>query len=302
MKFPRPRLSVRMMIGLVAVAAVSFWAWRTYLDPVRLWREAIRDKYDMNRRAQSIHDGTNGRVPGITPDLAIAEYAGLMSDGGQDPQVRMTAASGLSRFKEKARVAIPALVAAVRDESPGVRISAVVSIRQILGDDPADDPIRRGAVAGLVAALKDPDRRVRRWSACTLGWIGEGEVAIPALVEALKQPDLNYMERMQVLNALGRSGPKAVAAVSAVLEMVAGASIDGGSPGDEVTRRGNAEAQIQAAKFLHAFGEAGQAVEILRRLAKDRDPLIAAEAAKVLSKIELIGPAEQRSNPGTLEP
>ena len=302
MKFPRPRLSVRMMIGLVAVAAVSFWAWRTYFDPVRLWREAIRDKLDMNRRHQFIYDGANGRVPGITRDLAVAEYAGLVGDGGQDPQVRMSAASGLSHFKERVRVAVPALVAAIRDESPGVRIAAVVSIRQILGDNPPDDPIRRGAIDGLVTALKDPDRRVRRWSACSLGWIGEGEVAIPDLVEALEHPDLTFMERMQVLNALGRSGPEAVAAVPAVLKMVAGNSIDEENSGGDVTRRGDAEAQIQAAKFLHASGEAGRAFAVLRRLAEDRDPLIAGEAEKVLGKLELIGPADRRGDPGRLEP
>ena len=51
MRFPRPRLSVRMMIGLVAVSALLVWGWMTYFDPVRLWKVAIRDKYDMMRRA-----------------------------------------------------------------------------------------------------------------------------------------------------------------------------------------------------------------------------------------------------------
>jgi HEAT repeat protein len=286
MKFPRPRLSIRMMIALVALAAVLFWGWMTYLDPVRLWKEAIRDKYDMMRRYEGIDNAVSGRVPRITPDLAIAEFVGILGDQSVDSSVRWTAAEGLGKFHGKARAAIPALIAASRDESPSVRTTALLMIRRILGDRPEDDPIKRDAVGALGVALKDPDRRVRRMSACCLGWMGEGEIAIPTLRASLKEPDLSYMDRIQILNALQRSGPKAAEALPEVLEMANIDSIDEGNRGGENGRRGNAQVQMDAARFLHAYGQTGRAVEILQRLAKDRDPVIAKDAEKILGSIQ----------------
>ena len=189
-------------------------------------------------------------------------------------------------LREKEARTIPALASALRDESPSVRSAAAIKIRQILGDHPEDGPIKRGAVAGLVASLNDPDRRVRRVSACCLGWIGEGEVAILTLADALNEPGLDYMARTQVITALLRSGPKAVGALPAVLEMAKVDSVDEGNTGGENGRRGNAYALIHAARFLRAFGEADRAVAILRRLAGDRDPAIAGDAAKALASIE----------------
>ena len=286
MKIPRPRLSVRMMIGLVAVAAGLLWAWRTYFDPVRRWKDAIRDKYDVARRSEGFDAATTGRVPGISTDMAIAEFIELLGDKDPDPTVRLTAVIGCCVLKGKAKAAIPALIGTLRDKSPEVKIATAITTWRIFVDLPEDYQPGRDVVSGLIAAMKDPDRQVRRWSACCLGWIGEGEVAIPTLIEALAGPDLDGTGRMQVIEALRRTWPKAGDALPAVLETVEAASIDEGDQGGEVGRRGNARVQIQAAKFLHTFGETGLAVAILRRLANDQDPQIGAEAKKLLGSIE----------------
>ncbi|WP_292383567.1 HEAT repeat domain-containing protein [Methanoculleus sp. UBA430] len=44
------------------------------------------------------------------------------------------------------------------------------------------------ALPGLLAALEDPDPRLRMWAAYTLGMIGDGRPA-PALIRALEDPD-----------------------------------------------------------------------------------------------------------------
>jgi HEAT repeat protein len=289
MKSPRLRLNVRMMIGLVAVSAVSFWVWRTYLDPVRRWREAVRDTHDRNRRWESVYDAATGQVKGVTPDMVIAEYAGLADDMGQDHQVRMSAVAGLGRLGAQAEGAIPALMAALRDRSPGINSSAMVAIRQILEDNPKDDRIGRKIVDGLFAALKDPDEQVRSLSTNCLVWIGGSKSAIPGVVNALNPTDFDPIERMQVIEALRLSGPRAVAALPVVLEIAEANSIEPGNRGGEAGRRDNAKAQIKAARILRAFGETERAVALLRRLSRDRDPSIGREAAKVLDTIEPAG-------------
>ena len=283
MKLPRPRLSVRTMIGLVAACALLVWGWMAYFDPVRLWKEAIRDKYDQERRHEAIHRAIGGQVRGLSPDLALDELIALIADPNAHLMIRSTAVDTLDQFgPERARRAIPALIAAMGDGSPSIRLGAALEIRQVLGTHPEDGPLERQAIAGLVDRLDDPDRRVRRWSACCLGWMGHGDVAVPTLARALAEPNLDYQGKKQILTALGGAGPKAAGALPAVLELAKTDSVDEGNVGGENGRRGNADVLIAASRFLHAFGQADRAVAILRKLAADRDPRIAREARGVL--------------------
>jgi HEAT repeat protein len=299
MRFPRPRPSVRMMIGLVAVAALLLWGWRTYLDPVRRWKVAIRDQESWEHRIEAIRYVLNGQVSGITSDQAIDECVELLGDKRLKPSIRETAAIALGAFKERARRAIPSLVVALRrDESRAVRAEAAFRIYQILGNHPGVDPIEREAVAGLVEALIDPDPRVRRSSACSLSWIGEGEVAIPTLIEALKVPDLDYLARRDLMTALLRSGPKASEALPVVLELAKDESIENvhlrGVNGD----RRSAEALMFMGGFLQKFGQTDRALAILHRLAEDPDREIAENALKALDLMESAkSPAGSEASP-----
>ena len=257
-----------------------------YFDPVRRWQAAIRETSEPNAYWDAINDASSGSIWGLDAERAVSELAGIIGDERENSRTRTMAMSSLPLFKAKAEPAIPALITALgRDRSPGVRSSAAVTIRQILGDHPEDDLSKRAAVAALMAALKDPNREVQRWSACCLAWIGEGEVAISTLIDFCKDPELPYDSRLKLLNALSRLGPEAKAAVPAILEMTRVDSIDERNRGGEESRRGNAAAQIQAARFLHTFSETGRAATILRRLAEDRDPQIAKEAAKAYASI-----------------
>ncbi len=286
MKISRLRVSIRTMIALVAGAALLIWGWMAYLNPVRKWQAAIRETSEPDAFWEAVSQASSGKIWGIDAGWAVAEFARIIGDSRENARTRAMAMGALPSFKAKAEPAIPVLIAALaHGDSPGIRSGAAVTIRQILGDYPQDNPSTKAAVAALTAALKDPNREVRRWSACCLAWVGHGDDAVPALIECCKEPDLDYDEQLKLLNALSRSGPTAKAAVPAIVAMMKVDSIDEGNRGGEHGRRGHAEAQIQAAKFLQFFGETGSAAAILRPLANDRDPLIAKQAAKVLASI-----------------
>ena len=171
------------------------------------------------------------------------------------------------------------------------RVEALLSVGAHLHDPRLRQDPQVPGNAGLVNVHAFDDvadgafARLHRLDDTKAGWIGEGEVAIPTLIECCKEPDLHYDSRLKLLTALSRSGPEAETAVPAVLEMTKVDSIEAGNRGGEEGRRGNARAQIQAARFLDAFGETERAAAILHRLAKDRDPQIATQAATVLAPI-----------------
>jgi HEAT repeat protein/beta-lactamase regulating signal transducer with metallopeptidase domain len=100
-----------------------------------------------------------------------------------------------SRRQDTTSIAVPALIAALRDPDVEVRRVAVQSLSNF--EDPR-------AVPGLVGALKDTDTEVRMYAAVALGNLGD-ERALPGLLAALK--DSNSEVRQHALSAL-QSMPK----------------------------------------------------------------------------------------------
>ncbi len=89
----------------------------------------------------------------------------------RDKEVRFNAAYAVGKIGPAAKEAVPALIAALKDEYRWVAASALGKI------GPA-------AVPALIAALKDEDGSVRVSAAFALGWIGPA--AFPSLIAALK--------------------------------------------------------------------------------------------------------------------
>jgi len=151
-----------------------------------------------------------------------------------DPSVRAEAASVLTHVSpvigytpplmfpmptmSEVRIAVPALVIAMRDESPDVRRNAA----EALGE------IRLGAemsVPALVRALQDPNFGVRKAAAISLGKMAlEPDTkphtiqAVPALIDRLGDDDLST--RYAAANTLGDIGPGAIQAVPALLDFL----------------------------------------------------------------------------------
>jgi HEAT repeat protein len=170
------------------------------------------------------------------PDGAVARLVPVLSS--RDPYVRGFAVWSLGELGAAAEPAVPALVAALRDEDdvPGVAAqalakigpaarAAVPALLEVLGRDDARrrwnaagalgriGPGARAATPALAAALRDGDARVRAQAALALGRIGAAtEVVVPALAAALR--DESEDVRAQAARALGRLGPGAIPAIA----------------------------------------------------------------------------------------
>lgn len=128
------------------------------------------------------------------PDVAgsIDRLASLLASAA-DPTVRARAAWALGRIGGAA--VGPALTHAVSDPTPDVRIQAAYALRRV--DGAAAVP----ALAGLL--LSDPEARVRRAAASSLGALREAAAA-SALSAAAQDPDPSV--RQAVNRALRRYG------------------------------------------------------------------------------------------------
>jgi len=121
-------------------------------------------------------------------------------------------------LRNSGQVAVPALVEALGMEEPSVREKAA----RILG---CSGELAAEAVPALTAALQDADPAVRLAVAKSLWNItNKADVAVPALVDLLEEngpapPEASEIRRrflQTVMEALGRIGPPATAAVSAL--------------------------------------------------------------------------------------
>jgi vesicle coat complex subunit len=96
------------------------------------------------------------------------------------------------------QAAVPALIAALKDQDSLVRTEAASALGQI----------GQPAVPALIAALKDQDSEVRSQAALALGQIGkEAKDAVPALIVALKNE--SWLVRYRAASALGEIGQDA---------------------------------------------------------------------------------------------
>ncbi len=116
----------------------------------------------------------------IDQNAAVPVLIAAMKD--QSSRVRYRVAGALRRFAMRATSVLPALAAATEDEEVLVRIVAV----HALGDVPKTDEAREIAIPALVAALKDARNIVRCRAAMELAQWGEGGKGVPAMIEILR--------------------------------------------------------------------------------------------------------------------
>src|SRR5205807_2039942 len=115
-----------------------------------------------------------------------------------DKDVRVRAAELLGQFGPAARDAAAALTEALGDDSGAVRLRAAESLWLVTQ--------YQIAVAALVRALKEGDDGERIWAAEILEKIGPAaKAAVPALTEALQDPDEGF--RKAAAGALAKVAP-----------------------------------------------------------------------------------------------
>jgi len=136
----------------------------------RLIGQLKSDSRDLRREAADVLGTIRPAAP-----ATIAALKGRLDD--DELWVRLFAAESLAKLGHPTE-AIPVLEAAMKDEHPRMRQSAV----RVLGEmGPAASP----ALKAIVGALNDKHPGVREWSAYALGEIGPAAVgALPALSKA----------------------------------------------------------------------------------------------------------------------
>lgn len=180
-----------------------------------------------------------------------------------NPDARSDAVKALAKAADSRAVA--PLITALQDESESVRGCALQGLKDV----------GLPAVPLLIAALKNPDRRVRRKASCVIDDIGfelkkvEDFQAVDPLIAALKDP--TSAVRSHSVTALGKiAGPQALPAVISALKTEAVRSaLDIG-------------VCYRAIEALHRLGET--AAEHLTHALKHQDKLIRRKTATLLGK------------------
>lgn len=160
--------------------------------------------------------------------------------------VRLRAATALQKAGAKA---LPALIAALKDDDPRFR-AAVLDVLGRIGADAGE------AVPAVVEQLKGADPAVRTAAAAALGKIGPAAKAgVPALVESLK--DRGWAGRRIAVEAVGRIGADAAAAVEPLVGLA---------------KAGAPELRISSVEALGRIGPAAKSsVPVLVECLKHRD-------------------------------
>jgi HEAT repeat protein len=142
-------------------------------------------------------------------DLVLACGRVLAADG--DARVRQTAAAALVQAGASARPAEPAILQALGDDDPTVRVFAAGVVGQ-LGQP-------RAALPVLIDGLSDADPAVRAEAAGLLGAVDAApEAVIDPLISALRDDDIEV--RLAAADALGQVGPAAQPALEPLWRLI----------------------------------------------------------------------------------
>jgi HEAT repeat protein len=159
------------------------------------------------------------------------------------------------------------VIGLLRDPDVQIRLSAATALEQL-------EEKAAPAMAGLIMALRDPNRFVRWEAAKTLGFMPpeKAEPVILPLAQLLSDPALSV--RMQAALSLEALGSVAQAAVPALAQSL-------------TNKSGDVEARLAAMYALMKIGPAHlqPALPALIGLLSDRDPRVVRTACQVIAEI-----------------
>jgi len=180
------------------------------------------------------------------------------------PSLRAAAASALSRYHSNAKIAVPALTAALNDNYLRVRIAAVQALGLYSGDGDTAIP----ALLEMLASESDPS--MRNGLIYALKNLGRNNQDVAKAF--MKLLDGSTSERSQILTYLSDFGPLMAPLTPRLIEML-------GSP-DRNTR-------MYAARTLGSIGSAAKdAVPALTKAQEDTDGSVRSYAQQALRNIQ----------------
>ncbi len=207
----RVRTNVRMMVSLVVCCALMFWVLRIVWESQHPAVRAVKalDATDAEVRLIAVRE-LQLADPNATRRAVVPLVSRL---GDADRDVRAAAAEALGTIVAQpttsdrpaladARAAAAALLRALRDEAPSVRIAAAMSLWSIAQSKQPELDFELAA-STLVEGLGDPDPVVRRQVLHALALIGPraSDDPPPAVVAALE--DTDPAVRQEVVSTLG---------------------------------------------------------------------------------------------------
>lgn len=119
--------------------------------------------------------------------------------------IRLGVPNILREMKADAVPAIPALIEALSDSNPGVRMNSALALGSVRSYWPKADPARtnydKQAVTALIKLMSDPDNSVRGNAESSIAFFGDARTnAIPALIH-IATSDVGYA-RWKAISAL----------------------------------------------------------------------------------------------------
>lgn len=183
-------------------------------DPRQLEVEAVFRRLVAAHRETNIDAWTaaSEELDRAEPAVAVPVYAAAL--GGDDPVARELAAIRLAPLGIDAAPALDALLRALDDPAPVVKVNAGAALSIL------DDPRAAQAVPALARLLKGQPESIAETAAVALGNFREQAAeAVPALIEALsaEQPEL----RRAAASALGYIGASAEPAIPTLERLAA---------------------------------------------------------------------------------
>jgi HEAT repeat protein len=236
---------MRQLLGLVACCGLLFGVtiqvWRTFFSPIHRWVREIRDDEDSARRYWAAQSANQGKVPGLTPEMALSHLTLALDDpsarvretalfalgqmGAQaknadarilarlqdeNSMVRARAVGVLTQTCPNIREHLPRIASLARDGTVHVRLAAVNAVGRCLDEDRVneDDPV---ALAILEAAIRDRSESVRVDAAFYLAFLGRDRIARPILIEASRDRDISLSSTANLgLGFLGDQDEQAI--------------------------------------------------------------------------------------------
>jgi HEAT repeat protein len=205
--FPRPRLRMRTLLGLVALVGLGMGLAREYWSPNRVWRRAVRSS-DRTRQARGWQQASQGSIDGLTPEQTRDEL--IAATGDRDPEVRQQALWWLRQVDKKPGERLPLYVGLLKDPGIYVRCGAVEAVGEAVRMSRSG---RELAEPALLALIDDPDPWTRKRVLGALGDVvrldeSPNDPLLDVVARKLDDPDDTvWLEAAYVLSRSGVGDP-----------------------------------------------------------------------------------------------